>query len=231
MRPSTQCRLRPAAPAPVLAFALDAARRLAPGLHLGNAVKVPPGGNGVVQLLVLGLVAVPGNQRPCSYSSWPATGKPRSYSAFSSAMRRRLVQLGRLIPLRCPAGRAAFAVADAGVGPVRIGDTNAVDRFRQKHLVLRDEEPCGRACVRFVCQSADSAVTCCVRPSGSGRSIRISSGPARNACARDARRSDRAEFPVTRKYVADFGEAIRSLRHQRAGLHASPPSQPIASAG
>ena len=29
------------------AFALDAVRRLAPGLHLGNAVKVAPSGNGV----------------------------------------------------------------------------------------------------------------------------------------------------------------------------------------
>jgi hypothetical protein len=39
-------------PALVLAFALDAARRLASGLHFGHAVKVPPGGGGIVQLLV-----------------------------------------------------------------------------------------------------------------------------------------------------------------------------------
>ena len=47
----------------LLAFALDAARRLAPGLHLGNAVKVPLGGGGGVQLLVLGLLAVPERRR------------------------------------------------------------------------------------------------------------------------------------------------------------------------
>jgi hypothetical protein len=41
-----------------LPFAPDAARRLASGLHLGNAVKIPLGGGGV-QLLVLGLLAMP----------------------------------------------------------------------------------------------------------------------------------------------------------------------------
>jgi hypothetical protein len=92
----SSCRMRPA---PVLAFALDAARRFAPGLHFGYAIKVPFGGAGVVQWLVLGLLAMPERRRlpalhrgegyrPCSFSSWPATGKPRSYSPFSSAMRR-----------------------------------------------------------------------------------------------------------------------------------------------
>ena len=33
----------------------------------------------------------------------------------------------RFIPLRCPAGRTAFTVADAGIGPVRIGDADAID--------------------------------------------------------------------------------------------------------
>ena len=47
----------------MLAFALDAARRVAPRLHLGHAVKILLGGGGVVQLLVLGLLAVPERRR------------------------------------------------------------------------------------------------------------------------------------------------------------------------
>ena len=37
--------------------------------------------------------------------------------------------LRRFVPLRCPAGRAAFAMPDAGVGLARIGDADAIDRI------------------------------------------------------------------------------------------------------
>jgi hypothetical protein len=71
-----------------------------PGFQcFGYALKVRFDGGGVVQLLVLGLLAMPERRRlpalhrgegyrPRSFLSWPATGKPRSYAAFSSAMRR-----------------------------------------------------------------------------------------------------------------------------------------------
>ena len=112
-------------PAPVLTFALDAPRRTRAWPGPRPRGQNPARRNGVAQLLVLGLVTAPGGLAALLIFVVAGDGKA---AIVCGLFLRNAPLLCRLIPLRCPAGRAAFAVADAGIGPVRIGDANAIDR-------------------------------------------------------------------------------------------------------
>ena len=77
-------------------FALDALRELAAGLHLGGAVKILPGGDGLPELPVLGLVPLVQGLHV------PGLRRDAARSACKSAFRAAIFLLGVHDALRLP---------------------------------------------------------------------------------------------------------------------------------